>query len=313
METEEEEELDEPTDIACQLRSKNIFLPELILMKQKTFLISISLFFFLTGNGLVLMGQTEGSIFKKSTYKNKITLFTGYHFSKSQDLIFSDMIYKGHSGSTIGLEYERITRKGIHWIRGAFDKANVESTKLISFEGFEGTQSRQASDALQANISYGYGRLLTSSEAFRFYLGGMLETKVHLTNYQFGLSENDGYLIANSVNAWLRTEYQLDEKNSVQAALYFPLLSWIGRSEYSIVDNEEIQYEGSDFGFIYKKAELNSWSSYKAWNMAFSFSHTFSPALGFNIRYQLDYLRHTDPLAISVLKNHFDLGFSLKL
>ncbi len=240
--------------------------------------------------------------------KNKLQLYWGYHLTKSHDLIFSPMIYSGNTAVALSLEYERGTPHGLHQIRLAYDKTNVSGTPLISWEAFEGTRMRQPGEALQLNISYAYLHQFFSSEDFQFYLGGLLEARIHHTSYYLGISEEEGYVLSNSLNTSLQVDYRLNEKNTVRASFYIPVLSWISRPEYAIVDNEEIQHEGSDLAFVYQQGKLASWGTYRALNCALAFTHSVSSAVNLSFRYQLDYFRYTEPLKASVLRNYWDVG-----
>lgn len=242
--------------------------------------------------------------------KNRLSVHFGYHVNRSQDLVFSPMIYEGSSAGVLGLSYQRLSERGFHRLEFGYDNVEVRSTEPVHFTVFGERIDRRLSKALQMSINYGYARSIKSGEKVHFYAGGLLETKIHLTRYHFGVSEDEGYVFANSLNPWLGGEYRLGGKSFIQAEIHLPLLSWISRSEYAIVDNEEIQYEGSDVAFLYVKGELASLGTHQALNASLSYRLQFASAMCFNFTYRFDYLRFKKPLPIAVLKNNFDFGLS---
>lgn len=277
-------------------------------MKPKTLWMILPLLFQFYGSS---WGQIDAPSLMEGKKGNRINFLWGYHLTKSQDLIFSPMTYEGNTGSALGLEYERDGQRGLHQFRLAFDKTQVSGTPLINWEAFDGTRTRKPGEALQINISYGYMHALSTSENFTFYMGGLLEAKIHHTTYHFGISEEEGYVLANSLNSWMRADYRINQKNTLQASLFLPLVSWISRPDYAIVNNEEILHEGSDLAFVYQKGALASWGAYRAINFSLVYERAISAAVSLQLRYQVDYLRYEEPLVINVLKNNFDVGIGV--
>ena len=259
---------------------------------------------------IALSGQEGADSFKENQARNAIGIYWGFHSNWSQDLVFSPMIYKGNSFTNLQLQYQRNTAKGLHRIGLAFDKMEASSTNLIQFTSFNETISRIPSEILQVNINYGYAREITTGKKLNIHLGALLETKLHLTKYNFGVSDDEGYILMNSLKPWLMAAYDLDVKNGIQVELLFPILSFVSRPEYAIVDNNEIQNEGSDLAFLYQKGELASFGALLAKRIALSYTRTLSPRTQFSFGYTLDYLKYKKPEAIRVLKNNFDAGLT---
>ncbi len=245
-----------------------------------------------------------------SPHRNQLQLSLGYHHNQSQDLVYSPMIYRGGSATALGLTYRRSTAKGLHQFRAAFDQTEVTSTDLISFEVGPQTRTRIPSQALYVSAAYGYAHNIISNNRLELFLGALLEARIHLTGYEFGVSDDDGYMIANTLNPWLRGTYQWSEKAQLEAEVYLPLLAWVSRPDYAIVDNEAIQHDGSDLSYLYPNGELTSWNAYRAINVSLFYNWRFSPGFQAGIGYRMDLQQMKNPLPINVLKSQVDLGFS---
>ena len=239
-----------------------------------------------------------------------ISFFAGYHSQKNQDLIFSPLIYQGSSINALSVWYERKGSKGYHRLSISYDKIDVKAADLITFTDFNRSFSRIPSEAKELSILYGYAHTLKDQGRLTLQAGALLETNIYFTQYNMGLSEEEGYLLPTSLQPWFLLQYELNSKSVLEWEVYVPVLSWISRPEYAIVDNEEIQYEGSDLSFVYGKGKLTSFNHFRALNLVGSYTRQLSSRLGLRLRYRLNYSRHSDPLTISVLKHHVDLGLS---
>ncbi len=279
-------------------------------MKPKLQLLKLSVLVLFIMSQNYALSQIDAHFLEASPSKNSISVLLGLHFNRSQDLVFSPNIYQGSAVPALSLVYERQAKNGKHRILLAYDNIEVIGPDLISFDLFGETRTRIPSQASQINIHYGYAHRMSKNEKLQFYLGGILEAKIHLTNYEFGVSDDEGYIFANSLHAWVAATYHVNEKSSFQAELFSPVISLVSRPEYAIVDNEEIQHDGSDIGFLYQKGELASFDKYKAINFSIGYTYELSSFTHLKLGYRLDYLRYTDPLPISVLKNNFDFGLS---
>ena len=164
----------------------------------------------------VLKAQTRAT-------KNSLGFYWGFHSARSQDLVFSPMIYRGSAARNLGLRYTRRTGRGQHRLDLTYTGMEMTSTDPIDLQLFGGIQQRQPSEAFEVNIRYGYLRELNSAAKFRLSLGGLLEARFYQTNYRFALSEADGYILANSIKPWLAAELQVGARNSVRAEFHFPV------------------------------------------------------------------------------------------
>ena len=278
------------------------------ILSNKIIIVPLLLFSFYSE----ITGQIESRAAEDSFRKNGISVLFGYHFNWSQDLVYSSMIYSGSSASAIELNYERFSKNGIHRFGFAYDNIKVTSTPLLNSPIFGSKKNRRKSEATKINLYYGYAHGLKLNDKIKFHIGGLLETKIYLTDYYFGLSGDAGFLFANSIQPWLLGNYQLNTKNNLQVEVYFPLASYASRPDYSIVDNNEIQYEGSDVSYLYQKGEIVTLNKYQAIDFSLTIKRELSKATDLLVRYRLDYARHNEPQQIVVLKNNFDIGFLFK-
>jgi hypothetical protein len=255
--------------------------------------------------------DSEGSDHVKLT-KNSFNFYFGLHISKSQDLVYSPIIYNGNGLSAINIMYERFNKRGVHSVNIEYDNIETNSTQSITYDEFGTLITRQPSNAIQLAASYGYAVQLKQNKKTRIYLGGVAEIKIHSTEYNFTSSSIDGHIFSNSLHSWFNGTYNLTSKSFITLDAKAPLVSIVARPTYAIVDNKSIQHDGSDIGFFYQTSKLASIGSYQALNLAITFSTQLSRLTSFNFRYRFDYLRFNKPLPISVLKNNFDLGLTFK-
>jgi len=80
---------------------------------------------------------------------------------------------------------------------------------------------------------------------------------------------------------------------------------------YAIVDNEEIQ-SNSGFSHVHKRGEWHVLSGFVKLHLLLSYARELSSRIDFLLSYRFDYLKATEPLRISVVKNGFDVGIAFK-
>lgn len=271
----------------------------------------ITQFLFINLLILFVHGQTIGQNSLEKTAKNQLYFFFGGHHTKTQDLVYSPLIYKGGGFNAFGLRYQRTTQKGFHRVGIAYDNQNVSSsTPPISFDLFGETIARIDNQAKHFSIHYGYAQQLKQKGKFTYYIGGLLAAKINLLNYNFGLNEETGYALIHSVNPWVVGVFPISSKQYLRAEIYVPLLAYATRPDYSIVDNEEIQYEGSDFAFLYKKGEFASINTLQSIHFSLAYHQKINKLTHLNFSYSLDYLRYTQPITQTLLKNSVDIGIA---
>jgi len=220
------------------------------------------------------------------------------------------MIYKGSSLGVISLSYQRFAQKGFHKLRIYYDQVKVESTELITFPTFGGPVTRDPSTASFINIQYQYAHYVLQKDPIHLAIGAMLDSYAHLMEYIFGLSDDEGFIFAYSLSFLFRGEYQIDDRQSLFVDTSFPLISFVARPSYAIVDNGEIQYNGSDIGYLH---DIGKWK----WpgklinlHLGINYQRVLSSRIDMLFGYQFRYLKFNDPIRISVLKHSLDFGFN---
>ena len=137
-------------------------------------------------------------------------------------------------------------------------------------------------------------------------------SQAHLIQYFFGTSDDDGYILAHSLSYFMRGEYQIDEKQTLFLETSFPLLSFVARPTYAIVDNNEIQTERSDLGFIHEIGQWKGPGKLVKIQFALDYRRNLSPRTDLILGYQFRYLKYNEPLKISIIKNGFDFSLNFK-
>lgn len=280
-------------------------------MKEKVSLLLIA--FFIAGLSMAF-GQPQDAKspeLRSKKSQNTLGLSLGLHHSQNQDLLFSPLTYDGQSLLAIELFYQRRSQKGLHLLKVAFDRMSVESTGPLTFPFFDAPITRQPSTASFFSLKYGYAREIIQKERINLLFGGMLDNQIHLIEYNFADFSDEGYLIAYSMSAWLRVEYRLNQRQSLQLETSFPLVYFLSRPPYAIVDNEGIQ-SNNGFTHVHGRGKLHALSGFTKLHLLLSYNRSLSSKLDLLLAYQFDYIRATEPLKLSVVKNGFDLGLAFK-
>jgi len=158
---------------------------------------------------------------------------------------------------------------------------------------------------------YGYAREIMQKEKVNLLLGGMLDSQIHAVEYNFAESGDTGYLISYAFAVWLRGEYRINQTQSLNLEASFPLVYFLSRPPYAIVDNEEIQ-SNNGFSYVNERGEWHALSGFLKLHLLLSYSRSLSSKFDLLLSYQFDYLRATEPLKFTVVKNGFDLGLAFK-
>lgn len=149
------------------------------------------------------------------------------------------------------------------------------------------------------------------NEKMNLLIGGMLDNQIHLLEYKFAEYEEEGYLLAYSLAIWLRGEFRINQTQSLNFETSFPVVYFLSRPPYAIVDNEGIQ-SNNGFTHVHGRGKLHALSGFTKLHLLLSYNRSLSSKLDLLLAYQFDYIRATEPLKLSVVKNGFDLGVAFK-
>ncbi len=184
---------------------------------------------------------------------NTLQIAWGVQYNRAQDLVFSPMIYESNAAWTLGLNYKKQKARGWYQLGFAYDDAKLSPETLITSPVF-GTRAR--SESKQFALHFAYAGLMNDHQKFNIHLGVQLDVRFHQIDYAFGLGIEESYFFANSVSPLLNFAWRLGEKNRLETGFSLPLLSFIARPEYAIVDNRNIQGE-EGIAYLYKKGNLS--------------------------------------------------------
>ena len=256
---------------------------------------------------LLLLFSFKYLIAQENDNNNTLDFYIGYHFNKTQDLVFSPLIYQGASFNGLGIRYENVSKRALSQLSFFYDKIEVSHNTPISSPVFG---QRAPSESQLFDLKLGYAFSLKQSEDFQWYVGGIFEAKYLATDFIFGLGVEESYLYENTLSPWLLISYQLNQSYQLQAQAHVNLISLVSRPEYSIVDNRNIQGE-EGLKYLYNKAEIVlPGGGFQSYNLAIKFSRALSSRIDVFGQYQLNYWRVDKPETLSVLKNNFGLGLS---
>ena len=277
---------------------KHLFYPKIHLLLYAAFLLDVA----------VAFGQSPTN----EGWRNKVGIQLGLHANRTQDLSFSPMIYSGTSLSALTVAYRHQSKNGLHVASLGFEDVSVESADQLTFPFFGRSISRQASSALSVNILYGYGHSVLAKPKSMLWIGGLLDAHTQVVEFNYAESVDEGYLVSYAFSIWGRGEYRLNQRQVAGVQVSFPLVHFVSRPPYALVDNEEIQSTSSDFAHIHSRGKVQAFSGFTKLNLAVDYALALSSAFDLLLVYHFSFLQVPDPEQLTTVRNSFDVGLALK-
>ena len=263
-------------------------------------LISVGLFI----ATIPLFGQDD-----PTNKKSSIFLATGYTIIDYQDLVFSESIYEGSGLSYLSLGYARQGSRTIFRAKLSSIANPVAPEILISSEAF-GQRAESAFSQLTLDLSY--TRQMIEAAGLKGYVGLQLQAQYQENEIVFGLGDRTSYAYLNSLSPLLRLYYDLTNDWELQAGLSMPLVTFLARPEYAVVDNEDIQ--GKDgFGLLYSKGDFMGPGDYKRIDLSVQLNHRISRRLSGLVAYDFAYQKIARPDTMHLQTNIIKLGIDFQL
>jgi len=265
----------------------------------------------LTVNENTAMGQGASQA-NESTRSTSLGITWGYYAVKAQDLLFSPHPYSGGQTSGFGLHFKRTRSNQQITVDLRAEMLELDAPFPLIFQLNGSARSRQDNHFTGLRLGVGYSRKIRSYSNWELWLGGNIETQFRWVEFGMALSEEDSYLLNTSLSPQAKAIYQLSKNQTLSLSVQVPLLNMISRNKFAVVDNEEIQYDGSDLSFLYGEGSFQSLNSFQSIDLQLAWTRTLSIHWDFSLTYQFNYARFSEPQTYSMRKNNIYLGFAFK-
>ncbi len=259
---------------------------------------------------LYLIASSTITAYSQDQPKNSIRFAFGPYWAKTQDLVYSPMIFSGGSFGGVGLEYARMSDKRIHEAGININQADIESTELLTFN-IGSLGERQPSSVNLIQLYYRHYWKLMDRSKLSLWGGAMFENQALIHEYLFGFNDDTGFVISYSLMPVLKLFYQPSEKHQLSADLGISALAFVARPEYATVDNEEIQNDGSDYFYHHRDGQIHSIFGFYNAYFSVKYKYSLSRRFGTTAALQFRQLSHSEPLEVAATSTNLNFGFDL--
>jgi hypothetical protein len=179
--------------------------------------------------------------------KNTIGVELSANFLARQDLIFSPVIHKTWSVSSLGIMYQR-TGSLTQTVKLRYANMNPMILEPFDFivDGEQQTAYPHSFNLL--NLTYTLGKKIKETERVQYTVGPLFSTDIQVMNYEYGRISSFGYYAGLSLGAYANQTYKLNERSWLSTTLQLPLITWLARSPYLVNDDEFIENISSHSG-----------------------------------------------------------------
>ena len=277
-------------------------------MKRK--IINISLLIFLT---MAMMAQEQ-----EQERVNSFGLNWGMGHVKRQDLSFSPLIHQDWSAINFILSYER-SKILEQEARVGFSQYSTQVGEPYTFELYfnSGTYETYDHSFTQLDVNYALGINIVERGNFKMAMGGKVRIRLCPSNYMWGDNGSFGYYFSNSLDAWLKMGYKLNDKNHLRAHVGLPIFSSVSRSPYMSQNDEYFadNLEHNDFKSLMnflKRSEIQSWGVSQGVDLDLAYFHAFSKRWELGASYWLSMNFNQAPTPLASTEHTFFISTRLK-
>ncbi len=248
------------------------------------------------------------------SYKNTFTVTYGIHHLASQDLIFSPFILRDITVLNAGLSY-RHESKFLQVAEFQFDSFDPVYQNTFFYFTVPDAEKHETikNDFTHVKLNYGFSKLFRVGNKYRLYLGVISENTIHAQYYYAGFFGTFAYFASFGLSAWTEFEYDINEKQTVSATAYAPLLAWICRSPYLANDDEFIENISSHnsvktfFAYL-GDGNLQTLNQLQQFNLGLNYQYELNQHWDIGAGYQFNIIHATSPLNLLVLQNGINIS-----
>lgn len=266
--------------------------------------------------GLIIL--TLGLKAQEEEAVNSFGLNWGMGHVKRQDLSFSPMTHQKWSALNFAFSYER-SKKLEQEALVRFSHYAPQVGEPYEFDLYFNTEkiSTYPHTFTQLDVNYALGKNIVERGNFNLALGGKVRIRLWPSNYMFGDAGSFGYYFSNGLDAWLKMEYKLNDKNHLQGHVGLPIFSFVSRSPYMsqndeyFADNIEHNDLKSLMNFL-KRSEIQSWGVSQSVDLDLAYYHAFSERWELGASYWLSMNFNQAPTPLASSENTIFISTRLK-
>ena len=266
--------------------------------------------------GLIIL--TLGLKAQEAANVNSFGLSWGMGHVKRQDLSFSPMTHQKWSALNFALSYERSKKlEQEALVRFSHYAPQVGEPYEFIFAFNTEKYSSYPHTFTQLDVNYALGKNIVERGNFKMALGGKARIRLWPSNYMWGDNGSFGYYFSNGLDAWLKMEYKLNDKNHLRAHVGLPLFSFVSRSPYMSQNDEYFadNIEHNDFKSVMnflKRSEIQSWGLSQGVDLDLSYYHAFSERWELGASYWLSMNFNQAPTPLASTEHTFFISTRLK-
>ena len=265
---------------------------------------------------LSLFGSSD--LFAQEERANSLQLNWGVGNIMRQDISFSPMIHQKWSALNFAIIYER-SKKLEQEAFAKFSRYTPQVGEPFEFNSYfnTGKYSTYTHSLIMLDVHYALGKKVVDHNDFQLTIGGKLRNRLWPADYIFGNAGSFGYYFSFGLDAWLKMEYKLSEKDHLKAHVALPIFSFNSRSPYMSQNDEyfEDNLEHKDLkslvNFI-KRSKFQSWGQSQGIDLDLSYYHTLSAKWDIGASYWLCMNFNQTPTHFASIENVLFLSTRLK-
>ncbi len=250
--------------------------------------------------------------------RNSISLEYGLHHLADQDLIFSPFVLDDIAPFNISAAWKH-TGKFNQIAEVYFDSFDPTYQNTFTYYTNPDSEATETirDDFTFVRINYGFGKTIRNSEKYSFMVGGMTENTVIAKYYYAGYFSTFGYFASFALSPWAELNYHLDEKNTIQAGVHFPLVTWVCRSPYLANDDQFIENTASHksvktfFAYLHD-GNLQTFNTMQQFDLKATYTYSISKKFDAGISYHFTFINNSIPLKYASVQNAFNLQATFK-
>jgi hypothetical protein len=266
---------------------------------------------------LTLVGL--GSLFSQNEHNSSLTLNAGIGNLMRQDLSFSPLIHETWSPVNFALIYKKSKKmeQQLYIKFGSYKPIASEEFNYTSF--FTGDEQNVTfpHDFALIDLNYSLGKVVVTKDKWDLTVGGRSKNRLNPSAYNYGTAGLFGYYFSFGIDAWVKFEYNLQEKHHIESNLSFPLATFIARSPYMSQDDEHFENFASHKGLktiasYIQDGAWHYWDKSQHMDLDVSYYYTLSDKWDIGGSYWLSMNFNQDPTKFASIENVLYLSVKFK-
>lgn len=255
----------------------------------------------------------------QDTTFNSLRFSMGMGHLMIQDLTFSPFIHQSYSPLAISLEYQR-SKKLEQFVSFSYSGYKARIGDEFTYTSFrDSTKSYQTYPHVfnRIQLNYALGKTIFHTDKLSLSAGGRSNNRIYLSSYTFGNNGSFGYYFNLGLDVWIRSSYNISEKQLIEANIFLPLFSYNARSPYLSQDDEFFQDIYSHSGLKSFKnylsgGEFQTWNKNQYIDLDISYWYYIKTRWGIGARYIFSMGFNQYPTKYSFIENKLGVQATYK-